>query len=1047
MPYQLAFSNTISQDHIANDVLSLLITQTWQVTLLIVIVWVAVRLFATDRPHLAHALWVLVLLKCLMPPVWSSPVSPFSWFGSQPNSSADVAQIQPDETSVTATRLRLETIVVRIDQDQKFRDDSIVVSTKPTADKSSHPANEALVATSSKRNWQSLLAMTWVIGAAIGLAVTLLRFALFWCWVRKSARVVHPHIEMATQRLAKKLGVRRNVRVVVADQPVGPAVLGLIRPTILLPAAIVNEKTESDLEPLLAHELIHIRRGDLWWAMVQTLATSLFWFHPLVWFAVRMVTRESERSCDEETVTSLGCQPATYARGLLEVLERKNQLRVAPALPGVRPVDITSARLERVMKLGNGSHRRTPVWIWLVLSICGATVLPGAAIVLAQEQSTPLKTINESEASRPLKKNSQEPQYSVKSPEVVTERPNQNPIEPLPTQQPTIYTSDQAKPSDWKHQKHDVSQLIKTIADSTGEPDSASAYLISNLLPPVFLTPPFLSTTHVVEPIVVEPIDSARPSMRIVDGILDVYGSEKHHKECAEMLAEYRNVGFKQIVVETRMVTMPQEQMWRMKIGWTVVLTADATSLELNENGEYDATQLPPTGVEFALREFDAENFEKLNPIGTVSSTSIVERNSPVMYAVINKKQADEFIQQSKGYDDTNIMQAPTVTMFNGQTASVRDGKERPFVVAVKRIEEPGTQKVAYQPVIRVIGEGNTVNLKAELKDETTLKLNCEMTNLEILKVDTAVLPTPEGNKRVSIQIPEIAKTQIRSSLEMESGKTVVLNCLQSNNKGEQESLLVMLRCVVIDTLTQTAVTASAEEPTNESGAAKVSEAAYFHFEPSSTELKTQSNVSDDSATDSIDLFIKASGNSNNESGKPETIEVMGMRIQMDGDVKYSINNQGVLIEGKGGVTCVTPEDDEFKISGDEGRVELREDKSGGPIFQFKFNGKVNFQMGDGQMSADAIEFNTAENKELPSVILTGNASITQETTTVSADEIIVDGLEMMTLRGNGHYLHKYDEKQPPINIHADQIRWNPETGEIDATQSDKQKLPGQTND
>ena len=98
-------------------------------------------------------------------------------------------------------------------------------------------------------------------------------------------------------------------------------------------------------------------------------------------------------------------------------------------------------------------------------------------------------------------------------------------------------------------------------------------------------------------------------------------------------------------------------------------------------------------------------------------------------------------------------------------------------------------------------------------------------------------------------------------------------------------------------------------------------------------------------------------------------------------------------------------------------------------------------------MSADAIEFNTAENKELPSVILTGNASITQETTTVSADEIIVDGLEMMTLRGNGHYLHKYDEKQPPINIHADQIRWNPETGEIDATQSDKQKLPGQTND
>ena len=53
--------------------------QLWQVTVLIVIVALAVRIFARNRPHLAHVLWLVVLVKCLTPPVWSSPTGLFCW--------------------------------------------------------------------------------------------------------------------------------------------------------------------------------------------------------------------------------------------------------------------------------------------------------------------------------------------------------------------------------------------------------------------------------------------------------------------------------------------------------------------------------------------------------------------------------------------------------------------------------------------------------------------------------------------------------------------------------------------------------------------------------------------------------------------------------------------------------------------------------------------------------------------------------------------------------------------------------------------------------
>ena len=52
----------------------LMFTQLWQVTLVGVVVLLITRLFAKNRPHLAHVLWVLVLLKCVTPPVFSSPV-------------------------------------------------------------------------------------------------------------------------------------------------------------------------------------------------------------------------------------------------------------------------------------------------------------------------------------------------------------------------------------------------------------------------------------------------------------------------------------------------------------------------------------------------------------------------------------------------------------------------------------------------------------------------------------------------------------------------------------------------------------------------------------------------------------------------------------------------------------------------------------------------------------------------------------------------------------------------------------------------------------
>jgi beta-lactamase regulating signal transducer with metallopeptidase domain len=188
-------------------------------------------------------------------------------------------------------------------------------------------------------------------------------------------------VESQLQRLAARLRIRRQVRVRVVEASIGPAVVGLFRPTVLLPGVLVRELSPEELEPILAHELVHIRRHDLWLCLAQSLAQSLWWFHPLVWWANRRLSEEIERCCDEEVVASLSYEPARYARSLLEVLERKRALRAAPAIPGVRPLQVTVKRLERIMRLGQGSHRRTPRWCWISLLLAAVFLVPGGAFV------------------------------------------------------------------------------------------------------------------------------------------------------------------------------------------------------------------------------------------------------------------------------------------------------------------------------------------------------------------------------------------------------------------------------------------------------------------------------------------------------------------------------------------------------------------------------------------------------------------------------------------------------------------------------------------
>ena len=161
---------------------------------------------------------------------------------------------------------------------------------------------------------------------------------------------------------------------------VGPLTYGWLRPTVVIPQRLLSASSPDQLDPLLAHELIHIRRYDAIVGLLQVLVQFVWWFHPLVWWANRRMIYERERCCDEEVLAELHCPPGGYVRGLLSVAELKWQWRLLSALHAVSAAALWKSRIAHLISHGGPFRSRTPRIYWVVAALGLLLVLPGAEL-------------------------------------------------------------------------------------------------------------------------------------------------------------------------------------------------------------------------------------------------------------------------------------------------------------------------------------------------------------------------------------------------------------------------------------------------------------------------------------------------------------------------------------------------------------------------------------------------------------------------------------------------------------------------------------------
>jgi beta-lactamase regulating signal transducer with metallopeptidase domain len=304
-------------------------------------------------PVARHALWVLVLIKFVTPPLvagpWTMP-DPLGLSGVEENSS--VEGIAQTEASATEP--------IHIAETASFVSSS--AGEEPMA-----------TATDDVPAWWWLVGV-WMTGSLLLAAVEGIR--LFRLARRtRAASPAGSELSARVARHASSMGLA-PVSIVLVDGARAPSVWGLIRPRILWPATLGADVPEIGTDGLIVHELAHVKRRDHLVGWIELAGGVLWWWNPLFWSVRSALREQAELACDAWVISALPDGRRAYAESLLALCsEGAHSVPSSMAVVGISATTRRSLerRLVMIMK-GRTSLRLTSV------GICSLVVVAAAAL-------------------------------------------------------------------------------------------------------------------------------------------------------------------------------------------------------------------------------------------------------------------------------------------------------------------------------------------------------------------------------------------------------------------------------------------------------------------------------------------------------------------------------------------------------------------------------------------------------------------------------------------------------------------------------------------
>ena len=348
-----------------------LLAQSWQIAVLIVVVAIVAFLLRNRSAHVRYLIWLLVLAKCLVPPLHSVPLA-----------------VLPQEQPIAF--VESSPMAGRTFDASRIERDIVTEPAKPASVQTPMAPPPKTIEGPVTYNIRAWLAMGWLVGAAALLFYNILNALRTQIWLLRQRKTLPKKFRHNVESFFSAHGVKHIPNVWLIKGMNQPFVWGLVRGSIYLPADLLNFQDSKSWASLLGHELSHVVRFDAIVHTLQIFAQVVFWFHPFVWWANRKIRAEREKCCDEMALVSLHALPEDYSEAIVDVLAVKYEsIRPVPSLAVAGPVKDVEERIRTMLKPGKKFYKRPSLVTASFILLLGLLTVPVSPVLTALGQTEP----------------------------------------------------------------------------------------------------------------------------------------------------------------------------------------------------------------------------------------------------------------------------------------------------------------------------------------------------------------------------------------------------------------------------------------------------------------------------------------------------------------------------------------------------------------------------------------------------------------------------------------------------------------------------------
>jgi len=278
------------------------------VGILVIVIIVIRSLFLNHLPKITFPiLWGVVLMRLLLPFSFDTEWSLNAF--SRPFFTNDVSVdgAMPNDIE--------ENIVV---ENQSVNNQMEFPNLTNTPDLLTTRTAPVVTGDSNQINW---LVVIWLAGIALSAI-----YFTFGHW--KDRQNLSTAVMLETEFLnnwKSEQKLKRSLSVLMSDQVTTPLTFGILKPKIIIPAAM-DIQNNTNFHYVLAHEFYHIKRVDALWKLLAVIVVCIHWFNPFVWIAFVLANRDLEISCDAWVMKKFKKNTKKmYAYALISMAEYQNE--------------------------------------------------------------------------------------------------------------------------------------------------------------------------------------------------------------------------------------------------------------------------------------------------------------------------------------------------------------------------------------------------------------------------------------------------------------------------------------------------------------------------------------------------------------------------------------------------------------------------------------------------------------------------------------------------------------------------------------------------